>query len=648
MSCRLLRLRAPILSRVRCSPAFAFAACCVFALLLPTTDTEAQSPIKEAAPMGTLAISASNTSYVEGLTVSSSVPFTFYVIAQVDFGEIRHPEQNFDNGIKGWEAQIHLPPELFVLQERLMPLSSLDFGDVPGEFIVGTGERVVATDYRALVEIQALLTTPATALLLGLGGTSPSSTDPPAPLFLEWLDINGCTNASGTPVSCIRRFARLWTLTLNPENPPLREVIEVSVPQVVADDSGARVHVPIEAVQKTLTAKRAGDVGDLAGFDLELHWDPAIADLVGVRLDSTLVDWFLQANLLTPGQLKLSAAASVGTAAALRQQRLVDLEFQPRVPQGQSVIVFDRAELWDSQPSPIPVVTRDGSLTIAPCDPYDPFDDGVTNAADVILTLQFVTGSRVPTAEEFCAADIDRSGDITAADAIHILRRAVGLEKAADAGSALARVGLFEDGRPGIIAVVLEDLAGADLVLRFDEGLRFLGTLSEESTWPGLSDVHLSDRGELRLATASAAATGGSLLLRFEAEHEGRVWLEAATAFGSDGSSLAHTAGTTEVALRADLPTRPLGARFDAVEPNPFNPSTQFRYHLAVDGELRFRIHDAAGRRVRELRIEGRAGDGVVRWDGLDGQGRAVASGVYRVQMLAGGATQTRSAVLLK
>ncbi|HQU72255.1 MAG TPA: FlgD immunoglobulin-like domain containing protein [Calditrichia bacterium] len=64
--------------------------------------------------------------------------------------------------------------------------------------------------------------------------------------------------------------------------------------------------------------------------------------------------------------------------------------------------------------------------------------------------------------------------------------------------------------------------------------------------------------------------------------------------------------------------------------PNPFNPETHIRYQLPQTAGIRLTIFNALGQQVRIL-AEGVQAAGVktVRWDGQDGSGRPVASGVY-------------------
>ncbi len=83
--------------------------------------------------------------------------------------------------------------------------------------------------------------------------------------------------------------------------------------------------------------------------------------------------------------------------------------------------------------------------------------------------------------------------------------------------------------------------------------------------------------------------------------------------------------------------------------PNPFNPSTTFRFSLAHEEEAQLSVIDARGHLVREL-ANGvfPAGDHDIKWDGRDSDGRAVASGVYFYRLRAAGLQYTRAATLIK
>jgi streptogramin lyase len=83
--------------------------------------------------------------------------------------------------------------------------------------------------------------------------------------------------------------------------------------------------------------------------------------------------------------------------------------------------------------------------------------------------------------------------------------------------------------------------------------------------------------------------------------------------------------------------------------PNPFNPSTQIRYHLQETTEINLAIYDRQGRLIRTL-VSGRqnAGEHIQEWNGFDENGRSAASGVYLCVLTASGQIATQKMTLLK
>ena len=83
--------------------------------------------------------------------------------------------------------------------------------------------------------------------------------------------------------------------------------------------------------------------------------------------------------------------------------------------------------------------------------------------------------------------------------------------------------------------------------------------------------------------------------------------------------------------------------------PNPFNPSTALRFVLPAPAAVRLAVYDAGGHRVRTLHAGTLpAGERVVRWDGRDDRGTAVASGTYTAQLEAAGAARAVKLILVK
>ncbi len=83
--------------------------------------------------------------------------------------------------------------------------------------------------------------------------------------------------------------------------------------------------------------------------------------------------------------------------------------------------------------------------------------------------------------------------------------------------------------------------------------------------------------------------------------------------------------------------------------PNPFNPSTEISFSLTSRGAVTLSVYTAAGQKVREL-VSGVRERGVhtCLWDGTDGNGVPVASGIYLYRLEAGRNTAVRKMVLMK
>lgn len=83
--------------------------------------------------------------------------------------------------------------------------------------------------------------------------------------------------------------------------------------------------------------------------------------------------------------------------------------------------------------------------------------------------------------------------------------------------------------------------------------------------------------------------------------------------------------------------------------PNPFNPATSINYVMPADGLARLDVYDVSGRHVRTLVNEFQTkGEHTVDWNGLDGTGNPVVSGVYFYSLFADKRILTRKMVLLR
>ena len=83
--------------------------------------------------------------------------------------------------------------------------------------------------------------------------------------------------------------------------------------------------------------------------------------------------------------------------------------------------------------------------------------------------------------------------------------------------------------------------------------------------------------------------------------------------------------------------------------PNPFNGRTIIKYQLSGRSQVRLAIFDLLGRQIRTLIDEDKPG-GVysVTWDGEDGNGKHVSSGLYFYRLSSGSIEITKKMLLMK
>lgn len=96
-------------------------------------------------------------------------------------------------------------------------------------------------------------------------------------------------------------------------------------------------------------------------------------------------------------------------------------------------------------------------------------------------------------------------------------------------------------------------------------------------------------------------------------------------------------------------PEPPTGFELSQNYPNPFNSVTNICFDLPTAGQINFTIFDISGHVVRNLANgELSAGSHSIFWDGRNGQGDEVSSGIYFYQMNVCGSTMVKKMSLLK
>jgi hypothetical protein len=107
--------------------------------------------------------------------------------------------------------------------------------------------------------------------------------------------------------------------------------------------------------------------------------------------------------------------------------------------------------------------------------------------------------------------------------------------------------------------------------------------------------------------------------------------------------------GTGAETLPTGTEDVPLDRPLLRIWPNPFNPRAMVIFNLPEAGHALITVHDVAGRlvaRLEDAMVAG--GPHVLRWEGRDGDGRSLPSGVYFVRLRGPGVTLLQKVMLLR
>ena len=135
--------------------------------------------------------------------------------------------------------------------------------------------------------------------------------------------------------------------------------------------------------------------------------------------------------------------------------------------------------------------------------------------------------------------------------------------------------------------------------------------------------------------------------IRLEGNTRGTFYLDDVRLVGNVPSGLANADVAT--AVEAGNEEVPVDFALEQNYPNPFNSETILRFGLPLPAEVTLRIYNLAGQEVATPSKEFLdAGVHAVRWDGRNGSGNAVATGVYVYRLETPGRTLSRKLLLLR
>ncbi|HEX5131777.1 MAG TPA: FlgD immunoglobulin-like domain containing protein [Candidatus Krumholzibacteria bacterium] len=293
----------------------------------------------------------------------------------------------------------------------------------------------------------------------------------------------------------------------------------------------------------------------------------------------------------------------------------------------------------------------------------DANQDGVVSLADAACALRaFVQQDCAPVGMGF--TDVDCSGETTPGDALCIHRNvedgscsfcAVTSSPARREGAApvVATAGVWQVEDTLTISLKFDgipQLHACGFSVAFSAGARLLDVVAGSGA-PGYTDFASSGFSSFGLAGGYSldGISAGSELARMHFLLAPGTQVIYVDGFADDLSGAARLTIVWE-GLPSRVPDVPGELALGQNHPNPFNPATTIPYRLpGGSARVRLIIFDLAGKVVRTLVDATQAGgphEAV--WDGSDGRGEPVSSGIYFCVLDADGQRSTRKMVLLK
>jgi hypothetical protein len=194
--------------------------------------------------------------------------------------------------------------------------------------------------------------------------------------------------------------------------------------------------------------------------------------------------------------------------------------------------------------------------------------------------------------------------------------------------------------------MVLEAWGAATGVRRLDLGVEIASVERRDAR---TLELKLTDAAALRATVVSKQGGESSFDLGVRPAGTERVQIDGL----ADAARITLIAESQYDASRRDERSLDLAALVPARlelhqnSPNPFNPTTTIRFEMPEAGQARLVVYDVRGRQVRSL-VDGHrdAGAHTAVWDGRDGAGERVSSGIYFYRLQGANATRVRKMVL--
>jgi hypothetical protein len=402
----------------------------------------------------------------------------------------------------------------------------------------------------------------------------------------------------------------------------------------------------------------------LVDGDITIRYDKNILSIVDVKMTDLISGMNVSINKETAGIISVSFAGAKGLTSG--RGALMDITFKidANAKYGtETALELIEVKIYDESAKSIPVSLENGKIKVIGIK-GDINGDGEVKANDAILALRISSGLMKPDDYQLWAGDMNDDGAIKANDAILILRKSAGLAPPskvmlANSGKVI-KVRLSDaggiSGEEVIVALMVDDidnLSGGDIVISYDGSV--LKAVEVSSVQDILLVSNITDTGEIHISFASIEGLREKVLanIRFNVVSDDKTSLSLRTVnlYGRDGNLLVSKVIAGKFESYYSVPTE---SQLLQNYPNPFNPETWIPYQLKEGGEVKLSIYNVSGELVREISLGHKpAGKYVskeraIYWDGRNGAGERVSSGIYFYTITCGNSSETRKMVISK
>ena len=373
-------------------------------------------------------------------------------------------------------------------------------------------------------------------------------------------------------------------------------------------------------------------------------WDSTIAEVLWVEPALPVQGWAMSYSL-APGAAHVSLAANGLPPIEASAVPLASYGYRSKGTDGVTGIITTVDDVRTPTGVMCSVEATEGQFRSG-CVSADVHVDGHVDVGDAVLAHRIVDGTLVPGYRDLCAADLDGNLAVQTEDVFAVLDAV--LSSGSTAAGYLPSTAVTGDSSQEAVVLTVAAVSGIDARLQLDPSRQQVVSITAGA---GLLRWQQAESGSVRVLLADGVDAARTLTVLIETQGSGPLpMVTGLIGYDAQGEAIEVPFEVQGAVVAAQPQPSATRSRLLPAAPNPFNPRTMLRFELARAGAVRLAIHDASGRRVRSFAQSWlAAGPHEIPWDGRDDDGRAVASGVYRLRLsTADGDARDRSVVLLR